>query len=59
MEMTDREWQLLIDRLDRIEGKIDLLNGIRLWKAKVNGALTILGMLVVPLAIYIIKGWIG
>jgi len=49
MEVTDREWQLLMKRFDTIEKKLDAINGIRLWKARVTGALYIIGIILLPL----------
>lgn len=43
--MTQKEWELLMGRLERIEGKMDQINGIRLWRARVNGAIFAIGFI--------------
>lgn len=45
MDCTEQEWQLLMARFAAIEKKLDSLNGLQLWKAKVTGALSVLTFL--------------
>ena len=53
MELTDREWELLLKRLDKIDGKLENIgtqvNGVRIWRARVTGALYIIGLVLIPL----------
>ena len=53
MELTDREWELLLKRLDKIDGKLENIgtqvNGVRIWRARVTGALYIIGLVLLPL----------
>lgn len=58
MEITEEMWDMLIGRIDKMDKKIDKLNALRIWKAKVTGALAVISVVLIPVAITIVKLWL-
>jgi hypothetical protein len=58
MEVTEEMWKMLIKRFDKVDKKLDELNGLRLWKAKVMGALTVISVILIPILLTMVKSWL-
>ena len=65
-EYSTREINLIIDPIKR---KLDLIHkqvittngrvtGLERWKSYMQGGMTVLSIIVVPLVVYVVRGWI-
>ena len=58
MEVTEEMWRMLIKQIEEMNKKIDNLNELRLWKAKVTGALAVISIVLAPILVTVVKSWL-
>jgi len=58
MEVTEEMWEMLMGRFDKVDEELKKLNGIRIWKAKVTGALTIISVILIPILLTMVRSWL-